>query len=125
MGEGSGDMPGVTSDTRRRWPGWASYAASAWALAFAAVHLYGAFGGIVYLPKCISVDMNPDLFVIDVLAGLPLSCTAGPRGSPSRWPSCMGRAHSAWRGLVTLHKATLVAIMCYNYFVICVTNIQC
>ena len=75
MVEGSGDMPGVTSDTRRRWPGWASYAASAWALAFAAVHLYWALGGTVGLPKGISVDMNPALFVIDVLA-VPL-CVVG------------------------------------------------
>jgi hypothetical protein len=75
MVEGSGDMPGVTSDTRRRWPGWASYAASAWALAFAAVHLYWALGGTVGLPKGMSVDMNPALFVVDVLA-VPL-CVVG------------------------------------------------
>ena len=68
-------MLGVTSDTRRRWPGWAAYAASAWALMFAAVHLYWALGGTVGLPKGISVDMNPALFVIDVLA-VPL-CVVG------------------------------------------------
>ena len=78
MVEGSGDMPGVTSDTRRRWPRWAEYAASAWALAFAAVHLYWALGGTVGLPKGMSVDMNPALFVIDVLA-VPL-CVVGAAG---------------------------------------------
>jgi Protein of unknown function (DUF3995) len=46
--------------------GVASYAASAQALA--AVHLYWALGGTVGQPKGISVDMNPALFVIDVLA---------------------------------------------------------
>lgn len=65
-------MPGVTSDTRRRWPGWAAYSAGAWALVFAAVHLYWALGGTAGLPKGMSVDMNPALFVINVLA-VPLS----------------------------------------------------
>ena len=72
MVEGSGDTPGVTSDARRRWPGWAAYAACAWALAFAAIHLYWALGGAVGLPKGMSVGMNPALFVVDVLA-VPLS----------------------------------------------------
>jgi hypothetical protein len=39
---------------------------------FAAVHLYWALGGTAGLPKGMSVDMNPALFVIDVLA-VPLS----------------------------------------------------
>ena len=45
---------------------------SAWALVFAAVHLYWALGGTVGLPNGMSVGMNPALFVIDVLA-VPLS----------------------------------------------------
>ena len=72
MVDGAGDIPGVVSDTRRRWPGWAAYAAGAWALVFAVVHLYWALGGTVGLPNGMSVDMNPALFVIDVLA-VPLS----------------------------------------------------
>ncbi len=72
MIEASGDTTAATSDARRRWPGWAAYAASAWALVFAAVHLYWALGGTAGLPKGMSVDMNPALFVIDVLA-VPLS----------------------------------------------------
>ncbi len=65
-------MPGVISDARRWWPGWAAYSAGAWALVFAAVHLYWALGGTAGLPHGMSVDMNPALFVIDVLA-VPLS----------------------------------------------------
>ena len=72
---GYGDTPGVTSDTLRRWPGWAAYAAGAWALAFAVVHLYWALGGAGGLPKGMSVDLNTALFVIDVLA-VPL-CVVG------------------------------------------------
>ena len=75
MIEGAGNLPGVTSDPRRRWLGWAAYAASVWALAFAVVHLYWALGGAVGLPKGMSVGMNPALFVIDVLA-VPL-CVVG------------------------------------------------
>jgi hypothetical protein len=75
MVEGSGNTPGVTSDARRRWAGWAAYAAGVWALAFAAIHLYWALGGAVGLPKGMSVDMNAALFVIDVLA-VPL-CVVG------------------------------------------------
>jgi Protein of unknown function (DUF3995) len=65
----------VTSDARRRWPSCAAYAATAWALAFAVVHLYWALGGTVGLPRGMSVGMNPVLFVVDVLA-IPL-CVVG------------------------------------------------
>ena len=75
MVEGAGDVPGATSETLRRWPGWAAYAATAWALAFAVVHLYWALGGTVGLPRGMSVGMNPALFVVDVLA-VPL-CLVG------------------------------------------------
>jgi hypothetical protein len=75
MAEGCGGIPRVTSDARRRWPSRAAYAATAWALAFAAVHLYWALGGTVGLPRGMSVYMNPALFVIDVLA-VPL-CVVG------------------------------------------------
>jgi hypothetical protein len=75
MGEGSGDARGAASDARRRWPEWAAYGACAWALAFAAVHLYWALGGTAGLPKGFTVAMNPALFVIDVLA-IPL-CVVG------------------------------------------------
>jgi Protein of unknown function (DUF3995) len=75
MVEGAGDVPGATSDTRRRWPGWAAYAATTWAFVFALVHLYWALGGTAGLPKGMSVDVNPALFVIDVLA-VPL-CLVG------------------------------------------------
>jgi hypothetical protein len=53
----------------------AAYAACAWSLAFAAVHLYWAIGGTALLPPGMSVGMNPALFVIDVVA-IPL-CVAG------------------------------------------------
>jgi hypothetical protein len=75
MAEGCGGMPGVASEARRRWPGRAAYAATAWALAFAVVHLYWALGGTVGLPRDMSVGMNPVLLVIDVLA-IPL-CVVG------------------------------------------------
>lgn len=75
MVEGSDDMPGAASDARRRWPEWAAYAACAWALAFAVVHLYWALGGTVGLPSGLTVSMNPALFAIDVLA-VPL-CVVG------------------------------------------------
>ena len=75
MVEESGDMPGVLPEAGRRWPGWAAYAAGAWALVFAAVHLYWALGGTAGLPNGMSVGMNPALFVIDVLA-VPL-CVVG------------------------------------------------
>lgn len=58
------------------WPeAWAAYAACAWALAFAVVHLYWALGGAVGLPPGMSVGMNRALFVIDIVA-VPL-CVAG------------------------------------------------
>ena len=38
--------------------GVAAYAACAWSLAFAAVHLYWALGGIALLPPGMSVGMN-------------------------------------------------------------------
>ena len=62
---------GVASGPRPK-AAWAGYAACAWALAFAAVHLYWALGGTVGLPEGLTVAMNPALFVIDVLA-VPLS----------------------------------------------------
>ena len=52
-----------------------AYAACAWSLAFAAVHLYWAIGGTVGLPPGMSVGMNAALFVIDVVA-VPL-CVVG------------------------------------------------
>ena len=75
MVDGAGGIPEARSDAPRRWPGWAAYAAGAWALVFAVVHLYWALGGTVGLPNGMSVDMNPALFVIDVLA-VPL-CVVG------------------------------------------------
>ncbi len=53
----------------------AAYAACAWSLAFAAVHLYWALGGTAGLPPGMSVGANPALFVIDVVA-VPL-CVVG------------------------------------------------
>lgn len=53
----------------------AAYAACAWSLAFAAVHLYWALDGSALLPPGMSVGMNPALFVIDVIA-VPL-CILG------------------------------------------------
>lgn len=61
----------ISSKPRSR-TAWAGYAAFAWALLFAIVHLYWALGGTVGLPPGLSVDMNPALFVIDVVA-VPLS----------------------------------------------------
>lgn len=55
--------------------GVAAYAACAWSLAFAAVHLYWALGGTAGLPTGMSVRANPALFVIAVLA-VPL-CLLG------------------------------------------------
>jgi hypothetical protein len=52
-----------------------AYAACAWSLAFAAVHLNWALGGTALLPLGMSVGMNPALFVIDVIA-VPL-CLLG------------------------------------------------
>ena len=75
MVEGSGDVPEEASDARLQWSEWAAYAACAWALTFAAVHLYRALGGTVGLPPGFTVAMKPALFVIDVLA-VPL-CVVG------------------------------------------------
>src|SRR3712207_1486058 len=52
----------------------AAYAACAWALAFAAVHLYWALGGNAGLPPGMSVGGSPALFAIDVVA-VPLCVT--------------------------------------------------
>lgn len=53
----------------------AAYAACAWALTFAVVHLYWALGGVLGLPPGMSVDMNMALFVVDIIA-IPL-CALG------------------------------------------------
>ena len=75
MVEESGDVPEEASDARLQWSEWAAYAAFAWALVFAAVHLYWALGGTVGMPPGMSVGMNLALFVIDVVA-IPL-CVVG------------------------------------------------
>lgn len=62
----------ATESTDGRLAEWAAYAASAWALVFAAVHLYWALGGTVGLPPGLTVGMTPTLFAIDVIA-IPLS----------------------------------------------------
>ena len=98
------------------WPeAWAAYAACAWALAFAVVHLYWALGGAVGLPPGISVGMNRALFVIDIVA-VPL-CVAGALSALSLvrpWGRLLPRRlllASAWAvcALLILHSApTLV-----------------
>src|SRR5688572_21278282 len=54
---------------------WTGYAACAWALVFAAVHLYWGLGGTAGLPPGLSLFENTALFVIDLVA-IPL-CVAG------------------------------------------------
>lgn len=54
---------------------WAAYAACAWALVFAAVHLYWGLGGTAGLPPGLSLFDNTALFVIDLVA-IPL-CVIG------------------------------------------------
>ncbi len=74
MAEGPGATARGVSNGRRR-AAWAAYAACAWALVFAVVHLYWGLGGSVGLPSGLSVGMNPALFVIDI-AAVPL-CVVG------------------------------------------------
>ena len=82
------------------WPeAWAAYAACAWALAFAVVHLYWALGGAVGLPPGMSVGMNRALFVIDIVAApcaSPAPCWRSPssgRGGASYPAACCWYAH--------------------------------
>ncbi len=67
-------MTGAVSNVRRR-AAWAAYAACAWALVFAVVHLYWGLGGTAGLPPGLSVFDNTALFVIDLVA-IPL-CLIG------------------------------------------------
>jgi hypothetical protein len=81
---GAPDEKTVRTTKDEIWPeAWAAYAACAWALAFAVVHLYWALGGAVGLPPGMSVGMNRALFVIDIVA-VPL-CVAGDLSLLERW----------------------------------------
>ncbi len=65
-------MAQAASPTRSPRAVWPAYAACAWTLVFAAVHVYWALGGTVGLPPGFTVSMNRALFVID-LVSIPLS----------------------------------------------------
>lgn len=101
----------ATANTRprRRSAAWAAYAACAWALAFAATHLYWTLGGSAGLPTGFSVVRNPTLLVIAVLA-IPVCLTAAllavalPTGwGGSRGRRWLGRAAWATCGLFLVH----------------------
>jgi hypothetical protein len=85
---GAPDEKTVRTTKDEIWPeAWAAYAACAWALAFAVVHLYWALGGAVGLPPGMSVGMNRALFVIDIVAV--------PCASPATCPCSNGGASSS------------------------------
>ena len=75
MTEGAGSGAGVASGARTWQTSWAGYAACAWALAFAVVHLYWGLGGAAGLPPGRSVADNTALLVIDLVA-IPLCLAA-------------------------------------------------
>ena len=94
MTERAGNGARAMPRARRRQATWAGYAACAWALLFAAVHLYWGLGGTAGLPPGLSVVDTPALFVIDLLA-IPLCLAAAALalalvrpwgGQLPRWP---------------------------------------
>ncbi len=75
MTEGASNRARAAAGVRTWQTRWAGYAACAWALAFAAVHLYWGLGGTVGLPPGLSLIDNTPLFVIDLVA-IPLCLAA-------------------------------------------------
>jgi hypothetical protein len=75
MTDRAGGGAGAASSARTWRTRWAGYAACAWALAFAAVHLYWGLGGAAGLPPGRSLADNTALFVIDLVA-IPLCLAA-------------------------------------------------
>ena len=75
MTEGASNGARAAAGVRTWQTRWAGYAACAWALAFAAVHLYWGLGGTAGLPPGLSLVDNTPLFVIDLVA-IPLCLAA-------------------------------------------------
>ena len=119
MVEGAGYVPGATSDTRRRWPGWAAYAAGGWAFLFAAPSFYWAAGGTAGTgtlgPGIAAMASDPWFVAVvwatgvaKVLGGFLALALVRPWGRRiPRWALLAGAW--VWGALLVLHGADFVA----------------
>ncbi|MEV0134857.1 DUF3995 domain-containing protein [Dactylosporangium sp. NPDC050688] len=99
---------------RQRWARRVSVAAAAWAVVFAAVHVYWLAGGTAGLPGGMSLLDNRPLLIIDVLA-VPALAVGGylawllPGGGP-RWLRRRLRLVSGWTVAVVLLAHSLPTV---------------